>query len=65
VIETAIVVRTCNEAQPEGLSVQSLRAKVTKSLKLRTLWRLYLYDTILEGLAQDLQDVAAELRQFV
>jgi hypothetical protein len=30
-----------------------------------TLWRLYLCETLLEGLAQDLQDVAAELRQLI
>jgi hypothetical protein len=65
VIETAIVVRTCNEAQPEGLSVRSLRAKHKKSLALRMLWKLYLYETLLEGLAQDLQDVAAARRQFI
>jgi hypothetical protein len=27
--------------------------------------RLYAYDTLLERLAQDLQDVASELRQFI
>jgi hypothetical protein len=30
-----------------------------------TLARLYLYDTLLERLAQDLKDMAAELGQFI
>jgi hypothetical protein len=30
-----------------------------------TCQRLYAYDTLLERLAQDLQDVATELRQFI
>ena len=50
---------------PERFAVNHLRVKATKSLQFRTLWRLYLDDTLLEGLAQDLQDVAAELRQFI
>jgi hypothetical protein len=47
------------------LMVSSLRANPWKSERLRTLWRWYLYETLLEGLAQDLQDMAAELRQFI
>jgi hypothetical protein len=50
---------------PARLAASSLRAKFKKSLELRTLWRLYSYDTLLEGLAQHLQDVAPELRPFV
>jgi hypothetical protein len=65
VVETAIFVGVCDGSQPEPLSVNSLRAKLKKSLELRKLWRLYVYETLLEGLAQDLQDVAAELRQFI
>jgi hypothetical protein len=60
-----MVVRVCDESQPERLSVGSLRAKVKKTLEFITLWRLYSYATLLERLAQDLQDVAAELRQFI
>jgi hypothetical protein len=30
-----------------------------------TCGRLYVYDTLLEGLAQDLKDMAAELRQLI
>jgi hypothetical protein len=47
------------------LSVRSRWAKPKKSLKEMTLWRLYLYDTLIEGLAQHLEEVAAELRPFI
>jgi hypothetical protein len=47
-VETGMVARVCDDSQPERLSVRSLRAKLTKSLELRTLWRLYPYDTLLE-----------------
>jgi len=30
-----------------------------------TLWRLYLYETLLEGLAQPLEPVATALRPFI
>jgi hypothetical protein len=50
---------------PDPLAVSSRLAKSAKSLRLRTLWRLYSCDTLLEWLSQDLQDVAAELRQFI
>jgi hypothetical protein len=43
----------------------SRAAKVAKTLKSRTPARLYVDDTLLERLAQHLQDVAAELRQFI
>jgi hypothetical protein len=46
---------------PELLMVSSLMAKLTKSLRFRTLWRLYSDETLLERLAQDLEDMAAEL----
>jgi hypothetical protein len=29
------------------------------------LWRLYLYDTLLKRLAQDVEDMASELGQFI
>ena len=45
----------------EWLAVNSRLAKLTKSQRFMTLWRLYSCDTLLEGLAQDLQDMAAEL----
>ena len=38
-VGTGMVVRVCDDSQPERLSVRSLRAKVKKSLELRTLWR--------------------------
>jgi hypothetical protein len=50
-VGTGMVVRVCDESQPERLSVGSLRAKVTKILELRTLWRLYSYKTILGWLS--------------
>jgi hypothetical protein len=65
VVKTSTVVRVCDKAQPEPLSVRSLRAKVKKSSKLRALWRLYSYETLPERLAQDLQDVAAARRPFI
>jgi hypothetical protein len=52
-------------ARVEWLAVTSRFAKLRKSLGFMTLWRLYLYETLLEGLAQDLQDMAAELRQLI
>jgi hypothetical protein len=45
--------------------VSSLMAKLTKSLRFRTLWRLYSDETLLEWLTQDLKDMAAELGQFI
>jgi hypothetical protein len=51
--------------RPNRASVSSRLAKLPKSQTLMTLWRLYSYDTLLEGLAPDLQDVAAELRQLI
>jgi hypothetical protein len=49
------------DTRPAHLRVKSLRAKPAKSLKFRTLWRLHVYDTLLEWLAQNLQDMAAAL----
>jgi hypothetical protein len=51
VVEAGMVVRVCNESHPERLSVRSLRANSKKSLAFMTLWRLYVDDTLLEGLA--------------
>jgi hypothetical protein len=49
----------------EPLEVMTRVSKDAKSLKFRTCGRLYPEDTILEWLSQDLQDMAAELRQFI
>jgi hypothetical protein len=54
---TVVMNRYCPRA--ERLAVSSRVVKLTKSLRLRTLWRLSPCDTRLERLAQDLQDVAA------
>ncbi len=51
--------------RPELLAVSSRLAKPTISLRLRTLWRLYSYETLLDRLAEDLQDVAVELWPFI
>jgi hypothetical protein len=51
--------------RPDGLAVSSRLANLIKSQRFMTLWRLSVNETLLEGLAQDLQDVAAELRQFI
>jgi hypothetical protein len=51
--------------RPERLMVSSPMAKSAISRRLKTLWRLYACDTLLERLAQDVEDVAAELRQFI
>ncbi len=60
-----MVVMGSYRPRPEWLAVSSLRAKLAKSLKLRTLWRLYLHDTLRKRLAQDLEDVAAALRPCI
>jgi hypothetical protein len=52
-------------APPERLTSSSRLAKLRKSLKIMTLWRLYSYETLLERLAQDLQDMAAELGELI
>ena len=43
----------------------SRRAKSAKVLRSRTPAKLYSYETLLERLPQDLQDMAAELGQFI
>jgi hypothetical protein len=57
-----MVVRIYDDSPPERLAVRSLRAKLKKSLALRTLWRLYSYETLLEWLAHHLEPMATELR---
>jgi hypothetical protein len=46
-------------------AAMSRAAKAAKARRFMTPARLYLCDTLLERLAQDFQDVAAELRQFI
>jgi hypothetical protein len=62
---TATVLMGGYWTRAERLSISSRLAKFTKSQRLMMLWRLPSYDTHLEGLAQDLQAVAAELQQFI
>ena len=49
----------------EWLAVSSRWAKLATSHRFMTCGRVYRYDTLLEGLAQDLQHVAPELGPFV
>jgi hypothetical protein len=53
--------------QAEPLEVMSRAANAAKAWRSRTpaRLRLYVYDTLLERLAQDLEDMAAELGQFI
>jgi hypothetical protein len=60
-----MVVMGCYETRPERLAVSSLRAKPARSLELRTLWRLYSYETLLERLPQDLEPMACERRELI
>jgi hypothetical protein len=50
---------------PDRLTAITRRANSAKVWRSSTPARLYVYDTLLEGLPQDLQDVAAELGQFI
>jgi hypothetical protein len=49
----------------EPPEVVSRAAKVAKRLKSRTPAKLYIYETLLQRLAQDLQDMAAALGPFI
>jgi hypothetical protein len=49
----------------EWLAVNRRLAKLTKSQSLMTLWRLSLYETVLEGPAQHLKHVATARRQLI
>jgi hypothetical protein len=49
----------------EPTEVTSCASKSMKELRFATPSRLYVYDTILQLLAQDLQDVAAEFTKFI
>jgi hypothetical protein len=48
-------------ALPESLMALIRKANSVKELRSRTPAKLYVYDTLLEWLAQDLKDMAAEL----
>jgi hypothetical protein len=50
---------------PKPTEVVSRAAKIAKTLKSRTPAKLYVYETLLERLTQDLQDMATELGQFI
>jgi hypothetical protein len=49
----------------ESLTAMTWRAKSAIALKFRTYGRLYLYETLLERLAQDLEHMTAKLGQFI
>jgi hypothetical protein len=51
-------------ARPESLTISRL-AKSAKLLRSRTLWRLSVEDTLLQRLAQGLEDMAPALGQFI
>jgi hypothetical protein len=53
------------DSQAEPLEVVSRAAKAANAWRSRTLAKLYVSDTLLEQLVQDLQDVAAELRELI
>jgi hypothetical protein len=61
VVMTATVVMGSYRPLPEPPTFVSRAAEVAKTLKLRTPAKLYIYETLLERLAQDLQDMAAAL----
>jgi hypothetical protein len=52
-------------AVPESLTAITRRAKSATALRSRTCGRLYVYDPLLERLAQDLEPRTAELRPFI
>jgi hypothetical protein len=53
------------DTRPARLTVSSRLAKLSKSRRFMTCGRLYFCETLLEGLAQHLQDMAAALRQLI
>jgi hypothetical protein len=50
---------------PRSLTAINRPANSARLLRSRTCGRLYAYDALLEGLAQHLEDMAAELRQLI
>jgi hypothetical protein len=65
VVMTATVVMGSYRPLPEPPKFVSRAAKAAKTLKLRTTAKLYKYETLLERLPQDLQDMAAALGPFI
>jgi hypothetical protein len=62
------VAEACRASSPEWPQGIPTCRRFTRAMRVprsRTPARLYVYDPIFEGLAQDLQDVAAELRPFI
>jgi hypothetical protein len=55
----------CHGALLPFLTVVPLPSKIIKSFRLRTRGRLSLGDALLQRLPQDLEDLAAELGQFI
>jgi hypothetical protein len=51
--------------RPKAFKVGSRAAMAATTWPSTTPGRLYLYDTLLERLAQDFQDVTAELRELI
>src|SRR4029450_9582734 len=65
VVMPATVVMGSYRPLPEPPKFVSRAAKVAKTLKLRTPAKLYIYETLLERLAQDLKHMTAKLGQFI
>jgi hypothetical protein len=65
VVMTATVVIGSYRPLPEPPKVVSRAANAAKTLKLRTPAKLYIYETLLERFAQDLEDMAAALGPFI
>jgi hypothetical protein len=51
--------------RPERLALSSRLAKSNKSLRLRTLGKLYSWETLLKRLTQVIEDIAAARRPFI
>jgi hypothetical protein len=51
--------------RPTPLQVSSRAANVARRLRSSTYAKLYVYETLLQRLAQDLQDMAAALGPFI
>jgi hypothetical protein len=62
---TVTVVMSSYRPLPEPPEFVSRAAKAAKTLKLRTPAKLYVYETLLERLAQDLENMAAELGPLI
>lgn len=60
---TATVLMGSYWARPEWLAVSSRFANLTKSQRFMTLWRLYSYETLLEGVMENFQNVPFGIRE--